>query len=65
MEETFREQFRRSGLSILALSEAAGVPYSALRRFLIGETGATLRTADKLASVLGLRLVTTKPRKGV
>ena len=65
MEETFREQFRRSGMSIKALAEAADVPYSPLRRFLIGETGATLRTADKLAAVLGLRLISSKPRKVV
>lgn len=42
--------------SVYAISQAAGVAYAQVSRFLSGERDITLSTADKLVSVLNLSL---------
>ena len=56
MEETIRERFQKSGLSIKKLTDLAGTPYSAVHAFLNFQSTITLPTADKLCAVLGLEL---------
>jgi plasmid maintenance system antidote protein VapI len=46
-----------SGQSINAVAVGAGVPQSALARFIAGERDLRLATADKLAAYLGLSLI--------
>jgi len=46
-----------SGLSTYAVAKAAGVSQPVLHRFVTGERGLTLDTAEKLCRFLGLRLV--------
>lgn len=59
-----RDSFRRSGLSIKALSDRAGVPYASVHAFAAKGCDVTLRTAGKLCRVLGLTLKPVKSRKG-
>ncbi len=56
IEQQLRDATRQSGLSILALSKRSGVPYSAMHRFVTGAGCVGLRSAAKLAKVLGLEL---------
>ena len=45
--------------NLYEVAKAAKVPLSSLTRFVDGERGLTLATADKLADALGLKLVET------
>ncbi len=63
MAATIRAAFRKSGLSILALTKRADVQYASTHGFLCGDKDIRLSTATKLAGALGLRLVADK-RKG-
>ena len=57
MEQTIRERFQKSGLSIKKLTDQAGTPYSAVHAFLNFQTKTvTLSTASRLCNVLGLEL---------
>ena len=51
-----REAFRRNGMTRNALSKQSGVGYNAVHRFFAGDADVTLRTASKMADVLGLDL---------
>jgi hypothetical protein len=58
---TFSDQLRaiirRDGRTIYAIETAAGLPRGGVGRFLAGERGLTTDTLDRLAGVLGLRVV--------
>jgi transcriptional regulator with XRE-family HTH domain len=51
-----RDRFRKSGLSIKALADRAGVPYAAAHGFLTGTRDPALSTATKLCKILRLEL---------
>jgi plasmid maintenance system antidote protein VapI len=51
---------RESGLTVNAVAVAAGVPQPVLHRFVAGERGLNLATAQKLVDYFGLEL---RPRK--
>ena len=53
---TIRRAVRESGQTPYAVALAAGVPQPVLSRFLRGERGITLDTAEKLCRALGLEL---------
>lgn len=53
---TIQRAFRRSGLSIKALSDRAGVPYASCYEVMKGERDPALSTAAKLSKVLRLEL---------
>lgn len=57
LAEAIREAIRSSGQTVYAVAKAAGVSQPVLHRFVAGERGLTLDTADKLCRYLGLRLV--------
>jgi len=63
MADIIREEFKRSGQSMLALSKQSGVRYSGVHRF-IGGAGVTLDVADKMARALELELVPRRRTKG-
>ena len=54
--EILRESVRAAG-SVRSISVASGVDRAVVSRFKSGERSIDLRTADRLARVLGLRLV--------
>jgi hypothetical protein len=51
-----------TGQSIYAIAQASGVAAPVLQRFVKGERGITLETADKIAAYLGLALL-PEPRE--
>lgn len=46
-----------SGLTVYRIAKDSGVPESSIGRFLRGKHGLTIDSLDKIAPVLGLRLV--------
>lgn len=56
-----RRALKASGMSRFELSKRSGVSYSVIHRFIGEERDLTLRTASRLAGVLGLEL---RARKG-
>ncbi len=65
-EKQLKDAIEQSGMSLTEVAESSGVDYSQLWRFLQSEEKITLRrtitlrTAEKLAAVVGLEL---KPKK--
>lgn len=57
LADTIRAAVRESGLSTYAVAKGAGVSQPVLHRFMSGERGLNLDTADRLCRFLGLRLV--------
>jgi predicted transcriptional regulator len=62
MHKTLQASFKKSGLSIKALSERSGVPYAAVYRAVKGMSDPALSTVQRLSNVLGLELI--PKRKG-
>ena len=58
---TLSDQMRRavdeSGMSRYAICKATGMDQANMSRFMSGETGLTLETADRIAKLLNLELV--------
>lgn len=64
IENQLREAARASGLSMKAMADRACVPYAAVHKFVTTDTGGiTLKTAAKLATVLGLELRPIKQKQ--
>jgi plasmid maintenance system antidote protein VapI len=55
--DQLREIIRRDRRTIYAIETAAGTPRGGVGRFLSGERGLTTDTLDRLAGVLGMRVV--------
>ena len=62
LEQALRDAAKRSG-SMLQLSKRAELPYATIHGFIRDEKTVTLRSASKIADVLGLEL-RAKKRKG-
>ena len=64
--KVIRGAFTKSGLSIKALADQSGVPYSVVYAVVKGDRDPILSTAARLCRVLGLELrpVRSKNRKG-
>ena len=58
-----RTAFADSGLSRFELARRAGLSYAVIHRWVSGERDITLRTASKLADVLGVELRAKRLRK--
>jgi transcriptional regulator with XRE-family HTH domain len=52
-----RRAIERSGLSRYEICKATGIDKAGLSRFMTGERGLTTASLDKLAPLLGLRIV--------
>ncbi len=55
-DETIRRCIKADGRSLYRLAIDTGISVAILQRFMSGERGITLKTADKLCKVLGLEL---------
>jgi len=64
LEKQLRDAARASGLSMLAMSVQAGIPYAAVHNFVASERGLTLMTASKLATLLGLEFGPVRKKIG-
>jgi ribosome-binding protein aMBF1 (putative translation factor) len=62
LSEVIAQTIRERGISTYALGKQTGISPTVIQRFLRGERGLTLKTADELAKVLDLVLV---PRQDV
>jgi transcriptional regulator with XRE-family HTH domain len=56
LPETLKAAARATGLSVNSLAKQSGVPQAVLQRFLAGQRGITLETAERLCAWLGLEL---------
>ena len=62
-ENLFRERIEKGGLSLGEIARQTGVSTAQLSRFMRGERGLRIPTAQKLAGVIGLNLTETKTGK--
>lgn len=63
ISDTIRRAVRTSGRSQASIARGAGIPDSALSRFVADGRGMSVPNLDALAAHLGLRLVETKATK--
>jgi plasmid maintenance system antidote protein VapI len=56
ISDQLREVIDASGMTREAIAQAAGVDLSGISRFIAGERTLTLKTVDRIAAVLELRL---------
>lgn len=64
LADQIRHAARESGLSVYALAKSAHVDQSTLNKFLTGSRdNLTLEVADRLFRVLGLKVVSGRPRR--
>jgi plasmid maintenance system antidote protein VapI len=54
--DRLREAVRASGLSLYALARDSGVNVAPLQRFMAGEHGLTVDSAEKIGRIVGLDL---------
>jgi len=59
LTEDLKREIRSGRMSIYRLGKESGIADPSIHRFLRGERDITLRTAERLCEVLGLRLVRT------
>ena len=64
LSEALKSNIRGRGLTAYALAKMAEVRPHVVQRFLNGERGLSLATADKLAGVLGLELTPRRHQSG-
>jgi hypothetical protein len=57
MADTIRATIRSRGLSAYAVAQLAGINATPIQRFMNGERGISLRTAEKIAAALDMVLV--------
>lgn len=62
LSEALKSRIKGRGLTAYAVAKMAEVRPHVVQRFLNGERGLTLATADKLALVLGLELIPREHR---
>ena len=55
-EKMLRDAIQESGLSFYRIEKETGVDNALLSRFMRGERGVTLPTAERIAKVVGLEL---------
>ncbi len=55
-EETFRAAIAETGLPLMEITRQSGVDHSQLSRFMRGERGLSITTAERVAAVVGIEL---------
>lgn len=55
-EQQFRNAIEETGLSLAEIARRADIDHSQLSRFMRGERGLSITTAERVASVVGLEL---------
>jgi hypothetical protein len=61
--DQIRRAIRDSGLSLYAVARDAGVNVAPIQRFMAGEHGMTIDSAEKVCGVVGLELRATRKGK--
>jgi ribosome-binding protein aMBF1 (putative translation factor) len=56
-DATIRDAVRADGRSLYRLAQDCGVDVAVIQRFMSGERGITLATAEKICRAIGLRLL--------
>ena len=64
MAELLRRTFRESGMSLKRLSDESGTRYASVHAFFTAERDPQLSTIEAWSRVLGLRLVSSKRKRG-
>jgi transcriptional regulator with XRE-family HTH domain len=62
ISDQLHNAIQKSGLTRYEISKQSGVDQAALSRFVNGKQSLTLDKVDKLADVLGLKLVSNPPK---
>ena len=62
MSDQVREAIKASGLTRYEIAKQSGVTEGALSRFMAGERDMTLRTLERIASLIGVRLTVSRPK---
>jgi plasmid maintenance system antidote protein VapI len=60
LAEALTKAVQDTGKSVYAVAKASGVAQAVLHRFLAGQRGLTLATAERLCAYLGLELQPTR-----
>ncbi len=60
--DEIRQAIKASGLSLNGLATRAGIDVAPIQRFMAGNHGMTINTAEKVAPFIGLELRRTKPK---
>lgn len=63
MTTAVKQAIEQSGLTRYEICKQSGVTQAALSRFMNGVAGLSLATLDRLAPVLGLRIVVDRPKR--
>jgi transcriptional regulator with XRE-family HTH domain len=63
MSDQVRRAIENCGLTRYAIAKQTGITEGGLSRFMAGERDMTLRTLDKIAPLIGVRLVVDRPRR--
>lgn len=63
MSDRVREAIKTSGLTRYQIAKQSGVTEGALSRFVAGERDMTLRTLERIAPLIGVRLTVSRPRR--
>lgn len=58
-----RRAIEKSGMSRYEICKATGIDKAGMSRFMSGERGLTTASLDKLAPLLGLRIVVDPPKR--
>lgn len=59
-EETFRAAITETGWPLMEITRQSGIDHSQLSRFMRGERGLSITTAERVAAVVGLELKRVK-----
>lgn len=63
MNDQVRQAIKQCGMTQYRIAQVTGITRGALSRFMAGDRDMTLVTLEKIAPVIGVRLVTTKPKR--
>ncbi|MDP6151785.1 MAG: helix-turn-helix transcriptional regulator [Phycisphaeraceae bacterium] len=63
MSDQVRQAIKQCGQTRYAISKQTGITEGALSRFMAGERDMTLRTLERIAPLIGVRLMVDRPRR--
>jgi len=62
MSDTVRDAIEKCGMTRYAIAQRTGISEGALSRFMSGDRDMTLRTLERFAHIIGVRLVVSRPK---
>jgi transcriptional regulator with XRE-family HTH domain len=63
MSDQVRRAIENCGLTRYAIAKQTGITEGGLSRFMAGERDMTLRTLERIAPYIGVRLIVTRPKR--